>query len=207
MFGFLKKVFGTKSEKDVRDVAPIVDEINEIYATLTNISNDELRAKSQNLKAKIQDYIKDERAKIDGINAEIDAKPDMDVNTKEELYKEIDAIEVDITKKIEEVLNEILPEAFAILKDTARRFKENTQLEVTTLDYDREFAKTLKHIELNAGKAIWKNSWTAAGAEITWDMVHYDVQLIGGIVLHQGKISEMATGEGKTLVGYFTCFS
>ncbi len=206
MFGFLKKVFGTKSEKDVRDVAPIVDEINEIYATLTNISNDELRAKSQNLKAKIQDYIKDERAKIDGINAEIDAKPDMDVNTKEELYKEIDAIEVDITKKIEEVLNEILPEAFAILKDTARRFKENTQLEVTTLDYDREFAKTLKHIELNAGKAIWKNSWTAAGAEITWDMVHYDVQLIGGIVLHQGKISEMATGEGKTLVSTLPVF-
>ncbi|MBP7810674.1 MAG: preprotein translocase subunit SecA, partial [Bacteroidia bacterium] len=206
MFGFLKKVFGTKSEKDVRDVAPIVEEINSIYATLTNISNDELRAKSKKLKDQIQDYIKEERSKIDGINAEIDAKPDMDVNTKEELYKEIDAIEVDITKKIEEVLNEILPEAFAVLKETARRFKENKELEVTTSTYDTEFAKTLKHIEIRGNKAVWKNSWTAAGAEITWDMVHYDVQLIGGIVLHQGKISEMATGEGKTLVSTLPVF-
>jgi preprotein translocase subunit SecA len=206
MFGFLKKVFGTKSEKDVKDVEPIVGEINEIYATLANISHDELRAKSQNLKAKIQDYIKEERAKIDGINAEIDGKPDMDVNTKEELYKEIDAIEVDITKKIEEVLNEILPEAFAILKDTARRFKDNKELEVTASNYDTEFAKTLKHIEIRGNKAVWKNSWTAAGGEITWDMVHYDVQLIGGIVLHQGKISEMATGEGKTLVSTLPVF-
>jgi preprotein translocase subunit SecA len=206
MFGFLKKVFGTKSEKDVRDVEPIVGEINEIYATLANISHDELRAKSQNLKAKIQDYIKEERVKIDGINAEIDGKPDMDVNTKEELYKEIDAIEVDITKKIEEVLNEILPEAFAILKDTARRFKDNKELEVTASAYDTEFAKTLKHIEIRGNKAVWKNSWTAAGGEITWDMVHYDVQLIGGIVLHQGKISEMATGEGKTLVSTLPVF-
>ncbi|MBK7668573.1 MAG: preprotein translocase subunit SecA [Sphingobacteriaceae bacterium] len=206
MFGFLKKVFGTKSEKDVKDVEPIVGEINEIYATLANISHNELRAKSQNLKAKIQDYIKEERAKIDGINAEIDAKLDMDVNTKEELYKEIDAIEVDITKKIEEVLNEILPEAFAILKDTARRFKDNKELEVTASAYDTEFAKTLKHIEIRGNKAVWKNSWTAAGGEITWDMVHYDVQLIGGIVLHQGKISEMATGEGKTLVSTLPVF-
>lgn len=206
MFDFLKKVFGTKSEKDVKDIEPMVDEINEIFATLANISNDELRARSQKLKQKIQDHIKEERAKIDGINAEIAAKPDMDVNTKEELYKEIDAIEVEITKHIEEVLNEILPEAFAILKETARRFKENKELEVTVSDYDTNFAKTLKHIEIRGGKAYWKNSWTAAGAEITWDMVHYDVQLIGGIVLHQGKISEMATGEGKTLVSTLPVF-
>lgn len=206
MFGFLKKVFGTKSEKDIRDVEPIVDEINSIYATLANISNDELRAKSKSLKDKIQEHIKEERSKIDGINAEMDAKPDMDVNTKEELYKEIDDIEVEITKKIEDVLNEILPEAFAILKDTARRFTENKELEVTALDYDKEFSKTLKHIEMRGGKAVWKNSWTAAGAEITWDMVHYDVQLIGGIVLHQGKISEMGTGEGKTLVSTLPVF-
>ena len=114
MFDFLKKVFGTKSEKDVKDIEPMVDEINEVFATLANISNDELRARSQKLKAKIQDHIKGERAKIAGINAEIEAKPDMDVNTKEELYKEIDAIEVEITKNIEVVLTEILPEAFAI---------------------------------------------------------------------------------------------
>jgi preprotein translocase subunit SecA len=206
MFDFLKKVFGTKSEKDVKDIEPMVDEINEIFATLATISNDELRARSKNLKAKIQEYIKEERAKIDGINAEIESKPDMDVNTKEELYKEIDEIEVEITKKIEDVLNDILPEAFAILKETARRFKENKELEVTALDYDNQFAKNLKHIEIRGGKAFWKNSWTAAGAEITWDMVHYDVQLIGGIVLHQGKISEMATGEGKTLVSTLPVF-
>lgn len=206
MFGFLKKVFGTKSEKDIRDVEPIVEEINSIYATLQSISNDELRARSKKLKDQIQDHVKEEREKIKGINTEIEAKPEMDVNTKEELYKEIDSIEEDITKKIEEVLNDILPEAFAILKETARRFKENKTLEVTALDYDKEFAKNLAHIEINGGKAVWKNSWTAAGAEITWDMVHYDVQLIGGIVLHQGKISEMATGEGKTLVSTLPVF-
>jgi preprotein translocase subunit SecA len=206
MFGFLKKVFGTKSEKDIKDVEPIVEEINSIYATLQSISNDELRARSKKLKEKIQDEIKPERTKINGIQAEMTAKPDMDVNTKEDLYKEIDSIEEEITKKIEDVLNDILPEAFAILKETARRFKENTTLEVTALDYDREFAKNLKHIEISGGKAIWENSWTAAGAEITWDMVHYDVQLIGGIVLHQGKISEMATGEGKTLVSTLPVF-
>ena len=206
MFGFLKKVFGTKSEKDVRDVEPIVEEINAVYATLQSISNDELRAKSKNLKAQIQEYIKEECAKIDGIKAEMEAKPEMDVNTKEELYKEIDGIEEDITKKIEDILNDILPEAFAILKETAHRFKDNTELEVTALDYDTTFAKTLKHIEIRGAKAVWKNSWTAAGGDITWDMVHYDVQLIGGIVLHQGKISEMATGEGKTLVSTLPVF-
>ena len=206
MFGFLKKVFGTKSEKDVRDVEPIVEEINSVYATLQSISNDALRDKSKKLKTQIQDYIREERTKIEGINAEMSAKPDMDVNTKEELYKEIDSIEEDITKKIEDVLYDVLPEAFAILKETARRFKDNPELEVTATDYDTAFAKTLKHIEIRGGKAFWKNQWTAAGGEITWDMVHYDVQLIGGIVLHQGKISEMATGEGKTLVSTLPVF-
>jgi preprotein translocase subunit SecA len=206
MFDFLKKVFGTKSEKDVKSIEPMVDEINSIYATLANISHDELRGRSKALKAKIQDHIKPETEKIAAINAEIESKPDMDVNTKEELYREIDEIEKEITAKIEDVLNEILPEAFAILKDTARRFKENKELEVTASDADTSFARTQKHIEIRGGKAVWKNSWTAAGAEITWDMIHYDVQLIGGIVLHQGKISEMATGEGKTLVSTLPVF-
>ncbi len=206
MFDFLKKVFGTKSEKDVKDIEPIVEEINEIYGTLATISNDELRARSLKLKARIQEFIKEESDKVKAINAEMDSKPEMDVNTKEELYKEIDEIEEGITKKIEEVLNEILPEAFAILKDTARRFKENTELEVTASERDKEFAKNLKHIEIRGGKAVWKNSWTAAGGELTWDMIHYDVQLIGGVVLHQGKISEMATGEGKTLVSTLPVF-
>src|SRR5688572_17469587 len=172
MFGFHKKVFGTKSEKDVKDIEPMVEEINAIYTTLANVSNDDLRARSKALKAKIKEFIRKDTDKIAGINAEIDSKPDMDVNTKEELYKEIDEIEEEITKKIEEVLNEILPEAFAILKDTARRFKENKELEVTANEADANFAKTQKHIEIRGNKAVWKNSWTAAGGDITWDMVH-----------------------------------
>src|SRR5574343_36873 len=206
MFGFLKKVFGTKSEKDVRDIEPMVDDINKIYSTLTSISNDELRNRSAKLKEQIQAGIAEEKNKIASIQAKIEADPDMDVNTKEELYKEIDEIEVDITKKIEDVLNDILPEAFAVLKETARRFKENKEIEITANDFDNELAKTHKNVEIRNGKAYWKNCWTAAGAEITWDMVHYDVQLIGGIVLHQGKISEMATGEGKKLVSTLPVF-
>lgn len=206
MFTFLKKVFGTKSEKDIRDIEPIVGEINKIYATLTSISNDDLRARSTKLKEQINKHIAEEKKKIADIQSQINTNAEMDVNTKEELYKEIDEIEVEITKKIEDVLNDILPEAFAVLKETARRFKENKELEVTANDSDIAFAKKFKHIEIRGNKAAWKNTWTAAGAELTWDMVHYDVQLIGGIVLHQGKISEMATGEGKTLVSTLPVF-
>ncbi|MGZ4037185.1 MAG: preprotein translocase subunit SecA, partial [Bacteroidia bacterium] len=206
MFGFLKKLLGTKSEKDVKDIEPLVDEINGIYGTLSSISHDELRARSKKLKEKIQDSIKTENSEIVAIRSKIDSSPDMDVNEKEELYKQIDEIEDVITKKMEEVLNEILPEAYAILKDTARRFKENKELTVIANDFDTDLARKQKHVEIRDGKAIWKNSWTAAGAEITWDMVHYDVQLIGGVVLHQGKIAEMATGEGKTLVSTLPVF-
>jgi preprotein translocase subunit SecA len=206
MLGFLKKILGTKSEKDIRSIDPIVVEINEVFKTLSSISNDELRAKSKKLKEKIQDGIKEEKDEIATIRKKIEMEPAMDVNSKEELYKEIDEIEVKITQKIEEILEEILPEAFAILKETARRFKENKELEVTANDFDTNLARSQKHVEIKGGKAIWKNSWTAAGAEITWDMVHYDVQLIGGVVLHQGKIAEMATGEGKTLVSTLPVF-
>ncbi|MDX2173796.1 MAG: preprotein translocase subunit SecA [Bacteroidota bacterium] len=206
MFDFLKKIFGTKSEKDIQNLQARVAEINSIYASLNSISNDALRKKSTDLKSKIQEAIRPQTDEILTIKAKINGDAEMDVNTKEDLYKEIDEIEKEATKKIEETLNDILPEAFAILKETARRFKDNAELEVTANDIDIKFSKTHKNIELRDGKAFYKNKWLAAGNEITWDMVHYDVQLIGGMVLHQGKISEMATGEGKTLVSTLPVF-
>lgn len=206
MFTFLKKFFGTKSEKDIKSIQPLIDQILEIYPTLKNLSNDELRARVVALKQKIQDAIKTENSEIEGIKARIEKDFDMDVNEKEELYKEIDGIEKEITSKIEVVLGEILPEAYAILKDTARRFSENEELEVSANDFDKSLSSRFKNIEIRGDKAFWKNRWMAAGSEVLWNMVHYDVQLIGGTVLHQGKISEMATGEGKTLVSTLPVF-
>ncbi|MBP9068276.1 MAG: preprotein translocase subunit SecA, partial [Bacteroidia bacterium] len=206
MFDLLKKLFGTKSEKDIKGLQSRVDAINEIFKGLSGVSDDQLRAKSHDLKLKLQDSIKAENDEILTIKAKIESNPDMDVNEKEDLYKEIDEIEKVITKKLEDALDDILEEAFAILKETARRFKENKQLVVTANDFDTNLSKTHKNVEIANGKATWKNTWIAAGNEITWDMVHYDVQLIGGMVLHMGKISEMATGEGKTLVSTLPVF-
>lgn len=206
MFDFLKKLFGTKSEKDIKALEIKVDEINEIYKTLNSISNDELRARSAALKTKIAEETKPENEKITSIKSRIESEPDMDVNIKEELYKEIDEIEKDITKKLQDVLTEILPEAFAILKETARRFKDNAELEVSVNDFDKKLSSKHDNIIIRGDKAVYKNKWKAAGNEITWDMVHYDVQLIGGMVLHEGKIAEMATGEGKTLVSTLPIF-
>ena len=206
MFDFLKKLFGTKSEKDIKHLESTVTEINSIFTTLQTVSNDELRAKSAALKKSIHDSIHDLTSKIAGIKAEIENNPDIDVNDKEERYKSIDDIEKEITEKLEGVLTDALPEAFAILKETARRLKENIELEVTANDFDRKLSQQLKNVEIKGDKAVYKNKWLAAGNEITWDMVHYDVQLIGGMVLHGGKISEMATGEGKTLVSTLPIF-
>jgi len=206
MFDFLKKLFGTKSEKDVKALESRVDEINNIFTSLNSISNDELRAKSNALKQKIKTAIKSQNDEITAIKSEVDSNPDIEVNKKEELYKQIDEIEKDITDQIETVLSDLLPEAFAILKETARRFKENSIIEVTANDFDKELSKNHKNVIINNGKASYQNMWLAAGNEITWDMVHYNVQLIGGMVLHQGKISEMATGEGKTLVSTLPIF-
>lgn len=206
MLTFLKKFFGTKSEKDIKSIQPLVDQTLEIYPSLAKLSNDELRSKVTALKQKIQDAIKAEEAEINGIKARVEKEFDMDIDTKEALYKEIDELEKEITKKIEDVLNEILPEAYAILKDTSRRFSENEELIVTANDFDTKLAKTHKNIEIRGNQAAWKNKWIAAGNEVSWNMVHYDVQLIGGTVLHQGKIAEMATGEGKTLVSTLPVF-
>ena len=206
MLTFLKKFFGTKSEKDIKTIQPQVDQILEIYPTLAKLSNDELRAKVDALKQKIQDTIKSEQIQVNAIKARVEAEFEMDIDAKEALYKEVDELEKEITGKIEEVLNEILPEAYAILKDTSRRFSENEELVVTANDFDSKISKTQKNIEIRGSQAVWKNKWIAAGTEVLWNMVHYDVQLIGGAVLHSGKISEMATGEGKTLVSTLPVF-
>ncbi len=206
MLTFLKKFFGTKSEKDIKSIQPLVDQALEIYPTLAKLSHDEIRARVTALKQKIQDAIKTEQSKINDIKARVEKEFDMDIDTKESLYKEIDELEKEITKKIEEVLNEILPEAYAILKDTSRRFSENEELAVAANDFDAKIAKTHKNVEIRGNQAVWKNKWIAAGNEVSWNMVHYDVQLIGGTVLHQGKIAEMATGEGKTLVSTLPVF-
>ena len=206
MFDFLKNIFGTKSEKDIKNLDSKVEEINEIFTSLNSISNNDLRAKTNELKIAIQSAVKTQNERITVIKAQINSDLEMDINTKEDLYKEIDDLEIGITSSLADALTEALPQAFAILKETARRFKDNNELEVEATDYDRELSKTHKNIEIKGAKAIFKNSWLAAGNEITWDMVHYNVQLIGGMVLHDGKISEMTTGEGKTLVSTLPIF-
>jgi preprotein translocase subunit SecA len=197
----VSKLFGTKSERDLKEIRPIVDKILAVYPSLSNLSNDELRAKTLSFKQRIADNVSVEKEEIDSIRKKIDTDLAMDIEEKEKLYEQIDELEKVILKKNEEVLNELLPEAFAVVKETARRFSASPVLEVTATQMDRDLAAKRASIEIKGDKAYWKNSWIAAGNTVTWDMVHYDVQLIGGIVLHQGKISEMGTGEGKTLVG------
>jgi preprotein translocase subunit SecA len=208
MLQFLSKLFGTKSQKDVELAQPIVEQIKKIYPTLEALSNEDLRQKSFTLRKQIQDFIAKENAEIAEIKSRIDKDPDMDVDAKDALYKEIDELEKEIDTKTEEVLNQILPEAFALCKETARRFSLG-ELKIKAGDIDTTYIKrhaNAKNVEIIDGIAHWKNTWTAAGIEVVWNMVHYDVQLIGGIVLHQGKIAEMATGEGKTLVATLPIF-
>ncbi len=209
MFEFLSKMFGTKSQKDVESVQPIVDQVLQVYPSLQSLSNEELREKSFTLRKTIQDYTSAENKQIADIKARIEQDQDMDVDAKDNLYKEIDEIEKEIDKKTEEVLNQILPEAFAVCKETASRFSKNEEIKIKASDIDKNYIErhpNAKNVEIRDGYAYWKNKWTAAGGEVVWNMVHYDVQLIGGIVLHQGKISEMATGEGKTLVATLPIF-
>ncbi len=200
MLKFLSKLFGSKSERDIKAIQPIVNNIKEEYSKLTNLSHDELRAKTLEFKNRILDYLKD----IDSEIAELKVKADddsADMSEKTSVYERIDKLTKDRDKKLEEVLEKILPEAFAVVKETARRLTENPVLEVTATDFDRELSTRKVNVTIEGDKALWANTWMAAGNKVTWNMVHYDVQLIGGIALHQGKISEMMTGEGKTLVG------
>lgn len=192
-----KKIIGNKAERDLKEISPQVDAIKAIYPSLAKLSNDEIRSKTLEFKQKIQAFISDELSQIEGLKEKVDQVEE--IEEKEAIYKKIDELEESIDDKIEEVLEEILPEAFALVKETARRFKEG-EVEVTASEMDRDLAAKRDSIVIKEDKAFWKNAWIAGGTEITWDMLHYDVQLIGGIVLHSGKIAEMATGEGKTLV-------
>ncbi len=202
----LNKLFGSKSEKDIKSLVPYVHQVNQVYDKLKNITNDELRAKTIELKKDIQDNILEEKNKIKELKAEIEDNNDLSIEEKEKIYDQVDNLEKEIEKKNKDKLEEILPQAFAIVKETASRFKENETIEVTAQDFDRDLAATRENITIKGNKAIYENSWMAGGNKITWDMVHYDVQLIGGVVLHQGKIAEMATGEGKTLVATLPVF-
>ncbi len=201
MLSFLNKILGgNKSEKDVKKIAPQVEKINSFFNQYQSLSNDELRAKTQEFKQRIQDHLKEIDAQIAAKKTEADTLPESDMQNRDALYKEADELKKLRDKKIEEALLEILPEAFAVVKETAKRFKENTELVSTATQLDRDLSVKKNYITINGDKSVYQNSWTAGGSLVTWNMVHYDVQLIGGIVLHQGKIAEMATGEGKTLV-------
>ncbi len=202
----IAKIFGTKSDKDIKAVMPYVTKTNEIFNTLSTLSNDELRGKTQEVKAKINEHLKAIDDQIASLTTQATEDASLDVHQKEALFSQIDKLEEERNEELEQVLLEVLPTAFAIVKETARRFKENTELEVTATPHDQQYAAKHGHVEIRAGKAVWKNKWLAAGTEMLWEMVHYDVQLIGGVVLHQGKIAEMATGEGKTLVATLPAF-
>src|ERR1017187_1117165 len=195
----ISSLFGTKSDRDVKEIQPIVDEILEMHKQIEKLSNDGLRAKTAEFKKRIADGIAKEEEEMKLLRSKIDTDETITVDDKEKMYLRIDELEKEVKKKIEDTLNEILPEAFAVVKETSKRFKDGG-IEVTANQFDRDISVRKENVEIIGEKALWKNKWEAAGNEITWDMVHYDVQLIGGIVLHQGKIAEMGTGEGKTLV-------
>ncbi len=200
MANFLSKLFGTKASRDMKELEPIKDSILEAYESIKTLSNDELRAKTQEFRQLIHDTIKEEEDRIAEIQSHLETNYDMDVAEKEDLYKELEHLEKKAYDKTQKVLDQILPEAFSVMKETARRFKDNEVVEVTATQMDRDIAAYRDCIEIVGDKARYHNSWSAGGNIIKWDMCHYDVQLIGGTVLHQGKIAEMATGEGKTLV-------
>ncbi len=195
----VSKLFGNKYDKDIKSIEPIIKQIHLEHEKIVAISNDELREKTTYLKAKIEKSICQEKEKISSLKNKAEQKG-IDKDEKEEIYNEIDEIEKSVIEIIEVTQNEILPEAFAVIKETATRFKNNATIKVTANDIDRDLAANKDFVSIEGAHAIYKNSWIAAGNEITWDMIHYDVQLVGGVVLHQGKIAEMSTGEGKTLV-------
>jgi len=198
LLGILGKLFGNKYDKDVKEITPLVDKINDEFSKLSSLSNNELREKTTEFKKQISDFISEEKSKIETLKEKSNLT-ETTTEEKEELYKEIDALEKTVIDKIEQILNTVLPQAFAVVKETAKRFTENESIDVTASKNDTELAATKDFVSINGDTATYQTTWDAAGTEIKWDMIHYDVQLIGGIVLHQGKIAEMQTGEGKTL--------
>ena len=201
----LKSLFGDKSTRDMKLIQPLVDKVKAVYPDIQKLSNDELRAKTKEIQAYVQDAGKPYRDKIAELKAKIESTP---IDEREPIFDEIDKQDKEMLEALEKVLNEVMPTAFSIVKDTARRFKENNEIIVTATDFDRELATKPANdfITIDGDKAVYHNEWTAGGNKIKWDMVHYDVQIFGGIALHQGKIAEMATGEGKTLVATLPVF-
>jgi preprotein translocase subunit SecA len=201
MLGFIQKIFGgSKSEKDVKKISPVVEKINHHFTSLTSLSNDQLRNKTQEFRQRIKEHLQEIDATIAAKNKEAEDLPFNDLMGKDAIYQEVDKLKKERDKNIEEILEEILPEAFAVVKETARRFKENTEVVSTATQLDRDLSVKKPNIRIEGDQSVYSNSWMAAGIPVTWNMLHYDVQLIGGAVLHSGKIAEMATGEGKTLV-------
>jgi preprotein translocase subunit SecA len=206
MLQLIAKIFGTKSEKDIKRVMPLVDATREAGQQLTAISHDQLRQRTWDLQAYIQEQLRPVDLQLAALHRQISEQPNLDLSDKESVFQQIDALEKDRNRQLEMVLLEVLPKAFAIVRETARRFTENATLEVTAQEFDRQLAARVPHVTVAGDKAVWQNEWMAAGNKVKWDMVHYDVQIIGGVVLHEGKIAEMATGEGKTLVATFPAF-
>ncbi|MBR5102648.1 MAG: preprotein translocase subunit SecA, partial [Muribaculaceae bacterium] len=200
----LKSLFGNKSERDLKKLKPILAQIKSAYEQVKDLSTDDLRERTAAIRADIREYVQPQRDEIAETKAKIET---LDYEEREPLWEKVDKLEKEILERIEDKLNDVLPEVFAIVKETARRFAENEIVEVTANDFDRDLAAQGKDfLTIEGDKALYRNHWIAGGNEIVWDMVHYDVQLIGGIVLHQGKIAEMATGEGKTLVATLPVF-
>ena len=199
----ITKLFGNKSTRDMKLIQPIVEKVKEAYPAIDALDNDALRAKTKELQEKVQHSADDVKEKIKELKAKVEETP---IEKRFDIFNHIDKLEKEVLDRMEVALNEVLPEAFAIVKSTARRFSENEEIEVTATDFDRELAATRDFVTVDGDKATYKNHWLAGGNEVTWNMVHYDVQLFGGVVLHQGKIAEMATGEGKTLVATLPVF-
>lgn len=206
MLKLLAKIFGDKSQKDIKLMMPLVEQTKREGESLISLSNDELRKKTAEIQRHINEKLKPIDDQIAALHTHIADRPEMDLNEKESVFKQIDKLEIDRNKELEKVLMEVLPRAFAIVRETARRFKENESLEVTATELDIKLAAKNQNIHISGDKAYWSRQWMAAGNLITWDMVHYEVQIIGGIALHEGKVAEMATGEGKTLVATFPAF-
>ena len=201
---FISKLFGNKATRDMKEIQPWVNKVKEVYPEIAKLSHDELRAKTEELKKYIKESAVEENKKIEELKATIETT---DIEKREPIFSQIDKLEKEVLEKYEKALNDVLPTAFAIVKDTARRLSENEEIEVTATEMDRNLAAQGKDfVRIEGDKAIWKNHWVAGGNEMIWNMVHYDVQLFGGVVLHQGKIAEMATGEGKTLVATLPVF-
>ncbi len=200
---FLGMVFGNKSTRDMKEIQPWVEKIKAVYPDIAKLSNDDLRAKTIELKKRVQDSVADLKTTIEELKSKVE---ETELEDREDLFNQIDKLDKEVLDKYEDALNEVLPEAFSIMKDTARRFAENEEIEVTATDFDRELAATKDFVHIEGDKAIYQNHWIAGGNDTVWNMIHYDVQLFGGVVLHQGKIAEMATGEGKTLVATLPVF-